>query len=290
MRKGIILAGGTGSRLFPLTKVASKQLLPVYDKPMIYYPLSVFMLANIRDILIISTPTDVPRFEALLGDGSNFGVSLSYAVQPEPRGIAEAFIIGEKFLGGAPSALILGDNIIHGAGLTEKLERSSARSDGSTIFAYPVVNPEAYGVVEVDADGRAQSLEEKPTRARSNLAVIGLYFYDGQVVDVAKSIEPSARGELEITDVNRAYMEMDKLAVEPLGRGSAWLDAGEHDSLLDAANYVATIERRQGTKIACLEEIAWRKGWIDTDALARRIEDLGSSGYGRYLSGLDKFS
>lgn len=285
-RKGIVLAGGSGSRLFPLTKVASKQLLPVYDKPMIYYPLSILMLANIREILIISTPNDAPRFETLLGNGEDFGVSLSYAVQARPNGIGEAFIVGEDFLGGGPSALVLGDNIIHGAGLTEKLERSSARTDGCTIFAYPVANPGAYGVVEVDANGRVASLEEKPVRAKSNLAVIGLYFYDEGVVEVAKSIRPSPRGELEITDINLAYLKMKKLVVEPLGRGSAWLDAGEHNSLLDAANYVATIERRQGTKIACLEEIAWQKGWISFDTLSRHIKNLGNSAYGQYLANL----
>jgi len=283
MRKGIILAGGAGTRLHPITSVISKQLMPVYDKPMIYYPLSVLMLAGIRDILIITTPQDQPAFKALLGDGADWGLTLSYAEQPRPGGLAQAYLIGEEFLDGGPSALILGDNIFYGHGLADLLRRADAIERGATVFGYHVSDPERYGVVSFDAGGKAETLEEKPAAPRSNYAVTGLYFYDGRASDYAKAIEPSARGELEITDLNRLYLEAGNLNVELMGAGFAWLDTGTHASLLDAALFTKIIEDRQGLKICCPEEVAWRMGFIDDAALRRLAEPLRKSGYGEYL-------
>ncbi len=283
-RKGIILAGGSGSRLYPVTQAVSKQLMPVYDKPMVYYPLTTLMLAGIRDILLISTPNDTPRFTELLGDGSQWGLNIQYCVQPSPDGLAQAFILGKYFVGNSPSALVLGDNIFYGHELVEQLNSANKASSGATVFAYHVTDPERYGVIEFDKDHKALSIEEKPHIPRSNYAVTGLYFYDNQVCDIAASIKPSARGELEITDVNRAYLNQNTLRIEVMGRGYAWLDTGTHDSLLDAASFIATLQKRQGLMVACPEEIAYRQGWIGADVIQKVANQLSKNSYGQYLN------
>ncbi|MGY3265292.1 glucose-1-phosphate thymidylyltransferase RfbA [Lysobacter sp. HA35] len=285
-RKGIILAGGSGTRLYPITQAISKQLLPVYDKPMIYYPLSVLMLAGIRDVLVINTPHEQALFKTLLGDGSQWGMRIEYAVQPNPDGLAQAFLIGEEFLAGAPSCLVLGDNIFHGPGLTAMLHEADTRTDGATVFGYWVNDPERYGVAEFDADGRVVGIEEKPSQPRSNYAVTGLYFYDGRASELASKLKPSPRGELEITDLNRVYLDRGALHLQRLGRGYAWLDTGTHQSLLEASNYIETIEARQGLRVCCPEEIAWSHGWISNDDLIRLAQPLRKNGYGAYLLGL----